>query len=361
MSWFSRPSQVEEFADAIRPELLESPVPLPRPDLLERVIASRDSGTRVILPDVAQAPSAAPRRLLVPALIAAALLMMIVPFRMSERIATSGDDPSSLSRIANDWLSGSVAFAQTDASRAERKTAPIAFVRPGRIHPIRLEYIRTWRDPAQKETSRLNGTVIVTRTVQNGTPAFLVVSRNEGSRDGRAVFTLDSVAIAQINLKLLHHTALERPFSRYDEITIDQSFRGDSVIGHMRAKKNGAVVAERPIAQRLAASSTPYIVDALGPILLGTANLHAGWSGSASMVGWAVRNDDVFSAIEIRVDGEETVTVPAGRFDCWRLSIRVAGGSVTNWVRKSDGIGVRGIEHEASGASHEVVLSKIDN
>ena len=74
------------------------------------------------------------------------------------------------------------------------------------------------------------------------------------------------------------------------------------------------------------------------------------------MLGWAVKDDDVFMRIDVRVEGEDVVTVPAGRFDCWRLSIRFSGGLVSYWARKSDGVGVRAIEREASGTTREVVL-----
>ena len=37
----------------------------------------------------------------------------------------------------------------------------------------------------------------------------------------------------------------------------------------------------------------------------------------------------------------ERVRVPAGEFDCWRLSIQFDGHKLSYWVRKSDGLGVR--------------------
>ena len=358
MSWLNRSNDRDEFAEAIRPELQELAVPSPSSELLERVIASRSAGARVILPDAAALPTVVRRRILMPALIAAALLLVAVPLMRSPRGHSVDGEASSLSRIATEWLPGSIAFAQGDASRGVRNAPPMSFVRPGNLKPMRLEYRRTWRDSAQTETGRINGVMTVKRIVLSGKPAYIVVSRNEGARNGRRLFTIDSVAVAGNNLRLLHRTALERPYLRYDQITIEQSFRGDSVLGRMRVMKNGALSAQRPIARNLAASSGPYIVDALAPIILGTANVRAGWRGSASMLGWAVRDDDVFMRIDLRVDGEDVVTVPAGRFDCWRLSIRFPGGAVTYWARKSDGVGVRTIEREASGAVREVVLVK---
>lgn len=353
MSWFNR-KNAAEFAEAIRPELAAASVPSTSAELLGRIIASRNAGARVILPDVASTPSNN-RRLLIPAGIAAGLLILVLPIHRSNR-PMSGD-PSSLSRIATEWLPGSAVQAQPDASRSTRN-APIAFARAGRLQPKRLEYLRTWRDPAQKEIGRINGLITLERTTRDGRPAFLVVSRNDGTRSGRKLFTLDSVEVARNDLQPLYHSALEKPYSRYSDIVIDQTFRNDSVLGRMRALQNGKVAAQRPIARKLSSVPQPLLIDAVAPVTLGAVAIRSGWSGSASMLGWAVRDDDVFTPIDLRVDGSQTVTVPAGRYDCWRLSIRFTGHMMTYWIRKSDGVGVRGLEKEASGVTREVVLVK---
>ena len=82
------------------------------------------------------------------------------------------------------------------------------------------------------------------------------------------------------------------------------------------------------------------------------------WSASVSVVGWALVPRDVFIPIELRVVGEEFVRVPAGRFDCWRLSVRFFAKEMSYWVRKSDGLGVRSLDESDAGAgvTREVVL-----
>jgi hypothetical protein len=72
-----------------------------------------------------------------------------------------------------------------------------------------------------------------------------------------------------------------------------------------------------------------------------------------------VRDDDIFIPVEVRVEGEETITVPAGRFDCWRLSIRFAAGRVDYWARKSDGLGVRVVNPTRQRGTSEIVLTRI--
>jgi len=59
------------------------------------------------------------------------------------------------------------------------------------------------------------------------------------------------------------------------------------------------------------------------------------------------------------VVGEETITVPAGHFDCWRLSVRFSGGQVAYWARKSDGLGVRVLNPTGPQGTSEIVLTRI--
>jgi len=84
------------------------------------------------------------------------------------------------------------------------------------------------------------------------------------------------------------------------------------------------------------------------------------WRGSASVLGWAVRNNDVFTPVTMRVDGEEMVRVPAGTFACWRMSLDAgAGHRQWYWVRQRDGIGVRGVDSTWAGGRgvRELVLT----
>lgn len=354
MKWFNTRGQAEEFAEAIRPELRSLAVPSPGADLIQRILASRESGTRVILPDINESRSGAPRRLLIPAAIVAALLLLALPFRWLPQQQAS--DASSLARIANEWLPGSVVFAQINATRTPGRIAPMMLSRPENLRPMRLEFLRTWRDSTSKETGRVTGLITVERATTEGVPSWRIVARNQGNRDGKGVLAVDSTIIARDNLRLLSHTAIERPYSRYDVIRIDQRFRGDSIVGQMRANGSKISPARRPIARKLNNANGPYIIDPLAPIILGAVNLHAGWTGRASLVGWAVKDDDVFMPIDLRVDRAERIKVPAGEFECWRLTINFGGRSLTYWVRKSDGVGVRSVERNAAGVIRETKL-----
>ncbi|HYV96929.1 MAG TPA: hypothetical protein VE967_05705, partial [Gemmatimonadaceae bacterium] len=93
--------------------------------------------------------------------------------------------------------------------------------------------------------------------------------------------------------------------------------------------------------------------DAATPILLMAADLSPTWRGYVSLLGWAVRDDNVSTPLMMRVDGEERVRVPAGEFDCWRIAITGGTGAQRFWVRKSDGLGIRVV-----AAGREIVLAE---
>jgi hypothetical protein len=260
--------------------------------------------------------------------------------------------------MALEWMSASVAFAQTEP-RDTRDMLPAMDLGHGdRLRAVALDYERTWRDTTGRMTGRLLGVVTTQRDMVNGVAAWRLVSTNTGVRDGRAITTIDSVFVGRTDLRLLRRTVLETPYRRYDEIRIVQSFSGDSVLGRMNAKGADATPAGRPIARWLPPSRGPYVADAFAPVLFAAIGLHAGWTGSASLVGWAVVSRDIFMPVKLRIEGEDSVSVPAGRFDCWRLSVVGGGHAVSNWVRKSDGLGVRSVERMPNGERREVVLLK---
>jgi hypothetical protein len=181
---------------------------------------------------------------------------------------------------------------------------------------------------------------------------------DSGSRDGRRTFQVDSLLLRRTDLRLLRHTAAVEPYLRYDRIVIRQRFVGDSVVGHMNAFGADATPAGRPIARRLLPQWGPYIDDAATPVLLSATDHHEGWAASASLLGWAVRDGDVFFPFEMRVTGSDRIPVPAGVYDCWRVLIRLPAQEVTVWVRKSDGVSVRVLETRAGVTRENVLLSE---
>jgi hypothetical protein len=358
MRWFRRrESELEDFAEAIRPELRGLGSPVPRGEVLERILSSRAQGARVILPlDDTQAARSR-LRFLIPAAIAAVLLTLLVPLRKPAPPASADlAGSSSMGRVASDWLPVAIALAQSNTNGPRPK--PIAFVQVEKLRPVALEYVRNWRDASGRDLGRINASVTVESTVDEGIPTWLIVTRNGGARRGRNVLGIDSLVVARSDLRPMSRAMFESPYSRYDTIRLRQSFLGDSVLASMRAVGARMPTASRNAARRLPAGAGPYIVDGLPPILLGAVALSPGWSGSASMLGWTIRDDDVSAAMQLRVEREEVVAVPAGRFDCWRMSVSLSGHALAFWVRKADGIAVRSLERDATGATQDIVLTR---
>src|SRR5690242_4537464 len=269
MRWFrSRRHSHDDWIDAIKPELRDLPVPSPRDDLFARIVASRNARERIILPDV---PIVAERALPpgVVALFVAVVLLLLVPFARSTIFRRHADVAPREESVASEWLAGSLAFAGTDQERRESTIEPVRFSSPERLRPVTLEYKRTWRDSPGRVTDTATGVIALRADTVDRTPSWRLVSVNAGSRHGRAFRTVDSVYVARSDLRLLRRVAIQAPYSRYDEIRIEQRFTRDSVVGRMNA--NGAKMppAERRIARRLPPSPVPHIADPFAPVLFG--------------------------------------------------------------------------------------------
>jgi len=329
-SWRRRAS-VDDFADAIRAELVEMPTPPADDALLARILASRRDGARVILP-TADAPSRRRAVFYVSAIAAAAAAVVTISTLNTER----REEPT-LDVVHESWLGGSVAFAQTTPP-ARLTYAPVV-VRPERMRAMALHYRHTMRSLAGA-TSQFDGWVELVRDSVDGVPAWRATSVSKPA--GRIL--TDSAWVAVADLRPLRRVAEDRPYSQFERIRVEQRYAGARVTGDMRAWKSGAVVAHRVFDRRLAPDFAPYVADALGAFYVAAMPIGAGWTGSFSLMGWAVRDDDVFVTVDLRVDGEERVRVPAGEFACWKLAMQYAGRRAWFWVRKSDGIGVRSLD-----------------
>jgi hypothetical protein len=236
----------------------------------------------------------------------------------------------------------------------------VTLARPSAIRPLVMELERHRRDSSGKITVEPAATISVIAADVDGTPAWRMISVWHDITTGQRRVAAETVHVARADLRLLRRAVHVSPYRRFERINIRQKFDGDSVTGRMTT--DGPSIGEgRPIAHRLPPSFAPYLSEAFASLFLMPAPLSTGWTGSASMVGWAVIPRDIFEPIELRVEGEERVHVPAGDFDCWRLSIRFAGRRISYWARKSDGLGVRVYDDSeaATQGTREVVLRSL--
>jgi hypothetical protein len=294
------------------------------------------------------------------ALFVAVVLLLLVPFARNIVVRSRGGELTAREEAAaSGWLAGSMAFAQTEPDTRRPSMAPVDFAYPQRLRPVTLQYQRTWRDSSGRFSGRATGVVALQPDSVDGTPAWRLVSQVFGARDGRGFTTADSVYVRRADLHLLRRVVVQAPFSRYDQIRIAQQFRHDSIVGRMNATGADASPEGRLIARRLPPSAIPMTADALAPVLFGTIDLHTAWHGAMSLAGWAVIDSNVQTPVAIQVDGDEVVTVPAGTFECWRLSVHYSGPTLHYWVRKSDGLAVKSRQVEARNVIRDVVLTGI--
>ena len=348
---FRRRREIDSFAEAIRPELESLPTPPPRHELLERILASRESGVRIILPDATPKASQSRLRFFAAAAIAAGLLLVVVPRgRFSDR---SADET-----LASPTFFGHTAFAQPTSSGPE--LPPMRLERADALVPIRVQFARRLRDSTGKLTSDLRGDLALTHAVVDGEAAWKIVSLEHDSSSMRRHADAETLFVARADLRLLSRAVHVSPYSRFGRINIQQRFRGDSIAGRMTTD-DPSIGEGRAIARRLNASFGPYLSDAMAPILLMGESLDRNWRRSASLLGWAVIPNDLFVPMTMRVEGEEVVTVPAGTFPCWRIVIRFSNREIAYWARKSDGLGVRVFEtsRPSFNGTREVVLMSV--
>jgi hypothetical protein len=256
-------------------------------------------------------------------------------------------------------LSPAVAIAQTPPRRQGPALARVSGVDGSRLRAVRLVYLRRWTDSAGRVHEDGRNVLRISPDTAAGVAAWRIEDSWTGASGPRGERTeVETLFVARRDLRLLQRAVHVAPYSGYGQINIEQRFIGDSVRGQMTAEGGGRPRAERPIAQYLPPSFGPYVTDALGPLLLSTVRVGARWSGSVSLAGWAVLPRDVFYPIEMRVAGEERITVPAGTFDCWRISVALSGADRTYWIRKSDGRGVlvRDESQRATRGVRDIVL-----
>ena len=340
---------LRDFAEAIRPELCALGTPEPSEALLQRILASRAAGARIILPEAPGPPRPAARRLVAGA-IAAVLLLLAVPV-----LRRASSNPREVTSIAS--FLGSTAFAETRQGSDAPELPPILLTRPGGLRPLALELVRRVRDSSGKPTGELTASLSVAADQLEGVPVWRVVSVAHDSTVVPQRVLTESLYVARADLRLLRRAVHVSPYRRFERINIRQQFRGDSVTGRMTT--DGPSIGEgRPIARELPSRFGPYVSEAMAPLFLMPTPLSAGWTGSASLLGWAVIPRDFFVPLQLRVETEERLRVPAGEFDCWRLSLQFSGRRLTYWARKSDGLGVR-IYEETSRGTRDLVLRSI--
>jgi hypothetical protein len=342
--------------DAARTRALENaisalePPALPR-ETFERIVARRARGERIALPT---SNGSQPRWRRKPRLLAASLIgvataagfaWLVLGNRsgapqtaVPELMALSPVDAACASYVAQD---SSVlrhlmvsAFGVAAACGAELEAAAPLIVDPSQIAPGKYTYGgRTITDGLH--TSEFKPTTIsITRTTWHGKPALVAV--REGPLITRV--SVDSLTVSAVDLTPLHWAAWYP--TQHPVGSLHADFTSDSVTIVMKGRVDTAgTFAYTQTSGRLPQEWAHYLTIPSLP-------LTSGWHGVLEIAapfhphthayftrGWAT--------ISLRVIGRERVTVPAGTFDCWKVSLGEPGIESYVWVSTANHLVVR--------------------
>ena len=346
------------FMRTLRERARALPVPAAPERLIGQVLAERASGARHILPSLEPVAARGMRpiiRVAIGTAIAATLLAVV----LTNRVPIDAVDPagarapqfaetSPASSLA-DLFAPAVALAQT-ASTAGPAAPRITGVDGTRLTPRQVRFEHRLVDAAGTITVDGVSDLSLSRTTLDGRDAWMFIELSSG----RAI-EAETTYVTRTDLRPLGRLVHVRPYGSYKEIVVRQRFFLDSIIGWMNTDRTIG----RRIAREVPRKFGPYLAsEGIAPLFLGSVVLGPTWSGSLSLVGWAVIPNDLFFPVAMRVDGEERVVVPAGTFDCWRLTLTSGGRTIDYWVRKTDGVGVKTHQRTPApdGRIREVVL-----
>ena len=191
-----------------------------------------------------------------------------------------------------------------------------------RLRPARLHYRTTvLRDSTTLFAGELQFDVVETQ--YTGAPALLLV---QAGAQGTATMS-DSLVVSRADLRPLHWSATQGVARLAAEFTPDTIFGAmSSPLGRQN------IVIGNPADLLVSAVA----VDAV----LASLPLSSGWRDSVHVLVVDAGGATTAPAT-IAVDGEERVTVPAGEYDCWVVSLETERGSARYWVSKEQPLIVR--------------------
>jgi hypothetical protein len=190
--------------------------------------------------------------------------------------------------------------------------------------------------------------------VYAGSPAWVISSAWGGQTPGGP--WVDSLFLSKKDLRILHRIA----YSRTGLPMVVQDFVDDSVIQTFSISKPPPRGARAlPVN-----SSVPLLVDlsfdlSLLKVFVQALPLHRQWRGSLYLVVRVSYPGMVpqFLPVDLAVIGRERVNVPAGTFECWKLSVETAVKDLTLWVSTDKQWVVRMQSAIPDGVSHQVLTS----
>ena len=341
--------------DAARiPERADAIAALEPPRLAEetfgRIAARRARGERIALPVSDASPRRSMRKPIVLATLlgfAAAIVVASLVHRHNRGL-TETASPEQMALAAVDAACASYAprdssllrhlmvsaFGVAAACGAELEPSTPVTVDPAQIAPGSYTYGgRTITDRLHTREFKPT-TISISRTMWHGAPALIAV------RDGPLItrVSLDSLTVSAKDLTPLHWAAwypTQKP-----EGSVHADFATDSVTIVMRGRVDTAgTFAYAQRSGRLPQEWAHYLTVPSLP-------LTSGWHGVLEIAAPYHPHAHAYftkswATMSLRVVGRESVKVPAGVFDCWKVSLGEPGIESYMWVSTADHLVVR--------------------
>jgi hypothetical protein len=318
-----------------RDELRKIPAPEPSKDLLERILASRAAGVRVVLPEDRAATS---RRAALLVTAAAAAVALVMSTRGGDRRPVDPENGYQNNAAGLPFWPAD-AMAQEAGPPRRPRYEPVKSLRVARAQGGTWTYrtCTVFDDVLTNCRGRLTITVADARW--EGHPAWLVSQQQKSVRD------LSPDTLRTPPDSTYFETSTLRPIYAAQggvKFRLVRRFTGDTVrealdIGgaHPRSWRSSAGIPgdrDAPLVLRWAR------VDLT--LLLQTLPLDRWWRGSVYSVGLVGPDPSKtgFAPVDLRVVGSGRIEVPAGRFECWKVELPESPESMlTLWVSKDHG------------------------
>ena len=337
---------------ALRDQLRALPVPEPSDELLARIEASRTAGARVILPGNIQ-PSHAKRR---PYVAAAAIVLLAAGGLLFSTIRDRG---GSESQYSSTGLGGmpffpSDAFAQEPGGRLYRTKYRPAALELGRFGPGQWVYRTRVIIDGYATDSVEADTLTITPGEYRGRAVWQIANRW-----GWKYFAArDTLLVDRQDLRPVRraHPAprVQRPGTTPPGI----DFPSDTGLGPLMVARVPSTYPGTPLSGQVYPALGLLNFVYAKPVLL-MLPLESDWRGSLYLnFGWGKHQ---FGAIplDVRVVGRETIHVPAGTFDCWRVELSVPSSRIktTIWLSRDRHWLVQLREPMHDGAQEQVLVT----
>ncbi len=212
------------------------------------------------------------------------------------------------------------------------------------LRPTRYSYeLAITRDGATQPLG--SQTISFTDAVYAGSPSWLILE----AREGGGILGLDSLVASRDRLVPLHWGAT------IGQARLAAEFTRDSLYG----------ATSSPLGRKSLVGPAPRgVIASEGMLdgLLQLAPIELGWTSDATLL-FADLNETRLVAGRLAVEREEDVTVPAGTFQAWVVSLRTGNGEKWFWVSKEHRIVVKSSQALAqlNGAVLDRVLTRVDD